>query len=74
MEAPMTREYFRNRREQMKARGICVDCQKRPVEGEHVCCGLCLEARRVRERARWQRVYASNAKARWELQQRKKAS
>lgn len=68
----MTREYIRRRRKEMKRRGICVDCQRNYVEGEHVCCPNCLEARRLRERARWRRVYAGDRRARWELSRRRK--
>jgi hypothetical protein len=57
----MNRELFnknqRERRADLKARGICVDCQFEPVdpaeEGKpaHVCCRTCLEARRTRFKA-----------------------
>lgn len=53
----MTREYFKKRRAAMRAKGICVDCQLRPVQygtarqGKlHVLCTTCLEARRERYR------------------------
>lgn len=55
----MTREalntYMKNRRVDLRARGICVDCGKGKAHVEekgkrHVCCDVCLQARRDRWR------------------------
>jgi hypothetical protein len=44
--------YMKQRRELLKAKGICVDCQSSPAKKPHVCCDFCLGQRRDRERAR----------------------
>jgi hypothetical protein len=50
--------YMKARRAELKAKGICVDCQDKPVKQPeekkkpHVCCESCLEARRARWKAK----------------------
>lgn len=55
----MTREEFnegqRARRADLRARGICVDCGRGKAHVDekgkrHVCCDVCLQARRDRQR------------------------
>jgi len=55
----MTREEFnwdqKTRRADLRARGICVDCGKGKAHVDekgkrHVCCDVCLAARRIRSR------------------------
>lgn len=49
--------YMKQRRELLKAKGICVDCQSAPIKKAergkkpHVCCEDCLKARRERLKA-----------------------
>ena len=58
------KRYAKKRRAEMRARGICVDCQKNPIKPPesssaagsggakklrpHSCCETCLQARRTR--------------------------
>jgi hypothetical protein len=55
----MTREalntYMKDRRARLRAQGVCVDCQKNKAHVDekgkcHVCCDVCLAARRARWR------------------------
>ena len=44
--------YMKQRRAELKEKGICVDCQNTPAKKDHVCCEFCLAQRREREKSR----------------------
>lgn len=50
MEKDYYKKYLQERRLHLKAKGICVNCTKRPVKDGRTCCPECLDAKKLNKK------------------------